>query len=218
MKNKKIGLLLVMIFAFLMMPVLANAQDKVTIYFFRGDGCPHCADAEEFFDTIKNDNEYKDKFEIKDYEVWYNKDNQKLAEKVAKAMGETLGGVPYIVIGEKTWSGYTDAYGEEIKAQITELYNKGEYKDPVIDVLEGKKDSTTTIVIIALVIIAVFVGLHFARKDSEEIPMPEEEETEKVKEEPSKEEEIVTDTYKPNNKPAPKKNNHYKNSKNKNKR
>ena len=69
MKNKKIGLLLVMIFAFLMMPVLANAQDKVTIYFFRGDGCPHCADAEEFFDTIKNDNEYKDKFEIKDYEL-----------------------------------------------------------------------------------------------------------------------------------------------------
>ena len=206
MKNKKFGLMLVAFLTILLMPVLANAQEKVTIYFFRGEGCPHCADAEEFFDKIKEDKEYKDKFEIKDYEVWYNKDNQKLAEKVAKAMGESLGGVPYIVIGKKSWNGFTDAYGEEIKSQITELYNQGNYEDPVKDVIEGKtSDSTVTIVIIILVIIAIGVGMHFARRDVEEIPVEEEtteEETVEFEvEEKEENEEKETETYKP----APKK-------------
>ena len=194
--------MVVAIFAVLLMPVLANAQEKVTIYFFRGDGCPHCADAEEFFDQIKEDEELKDKFEIKDYEVWYNKDNQKLAEKAAKAMGETLGGVPYIVIGEKSWNGFTDAYGEEIKEQILELYDKQDYKDPVKEVIEGKKsDSTITIVIIVLVIIAIGVGMHFARRDVEEIPMEEEnskeESSDSIPEEKKETDEKETETYKP---------------------
>lgn len=202
MKKKTIGLMVVAIFAVLLMPVLANAQEKVTIYFFRGDGCPHCADAEEFFDQIKEDEELKDKFEIKDYEVWYNKDNQKLAEKAAKAMGETLGGVPYIVIGEKTWNGFTDAYGEEIKGQILELYDKQDYKDPVKEVIEGKKsDSSITIVIIVLVIIAIGVGMHFARRDVEEIPMEEEkskeESSDSIPEEKKETDEKETETYKP---------------------
>ncbi|MBR1817850.1 MAG: hypothetical protein IJ772_03270, partial [Bacilli bacterium] len=202
MKKKTIGLMVVAIFAVLLMPVLANAQEKVTIYFFRGDGCPHCADAEEFFDQIKEDEELKDKFEIKDYEVWYNKDNQKLAEKAAKAMGETLGGVPYIVIGEKSWNGFTDAYGEEIKEQILELYDKQDYKDPVKEVIEGKKsDSTITIVIIVLVIIAIGVGMHFARRDVEEIPMEEEnskeESSDSIPEEKKETDEKETETYKP---------------------
>lgn len=198
MKNKKLGLLVVAFLAVFMMPIFANAQEKVAIYFFRGDGCPHCAEAEEFFAKLKEDNEYKDKFEIKDYEVWYSKENQKLAEKVAKAMGETLGGVPYIVIGEKTWNGYTETYGEEIKTQITELYNQGEYHDPVKDVLEGKtSNSNITIIIIGIVFVVVLVGLHFARKDSEEIPVVEEEELEEVETVKEETDEKVTETYKP---------------------
>ena len=200
MKNKKILFLLIAIFAFLIAPFFVNAQEKVVIYFFRGEGCPHCADAEEFFETLKNDDEYKDKFEIKDYEVWHNDSNQKLAEKVAKAMGDSLNGVPYIVIGEKTWSGFIDSYGDEMKSLITELYSEGEYHDPVLDVLEGKSNSTVTIIIIVLVIIAALVGLYFARKDSEEIAVSDEDEEEKVEKKEVEEEESdekVTETYKP---------------------
>ena len=30
-------------------------DNRVKIYFFRGEGCPHCADAEEFFNSIEEE-------------------------------------------------------------------------------------------------------------------------------------------------------------------
>ena len=196
--KKKNCLLLVVFLTLLAIPFVANAEQKVTIYFFRGDGCPHCADAEEFFKTIEEDEEYKGKFEIKDYEVWYDQDNERLAEKVAKAMGETLGGVPYIVIGEKTWNGYTDSYGEEIKEEITRLYAQDGYNDPVKEVLEGKSNSGITITIIVIVIVGVGLALHFARKDTEEIPYAQEKEEKKEEVQETKKEEVKKES--PSNK------------------
>ena len=58
-------------------------------------------------------------FVIEDYEVWYNKENQTLMNRVAKTRGEVAEGVPYIVIGDKSWHGfaqdYTSGMLEEIK-------------------------------------------------------------------------------------------------------
>ena len=58
---------------------------KVNVYFFRGEGCSHCAEAEEWFDSIKE--EYSEYYNLIDYEVWYNTDNSDLMQKVADAIG-----------------------------------------------------------------------------------------------------------------------------------
>ena len=43
-------------------------EDVINIYLFRGDGCPHCAKAEEFLEEYSDN----DNVEVYDYEVWYN--------------------------------------------------------------------------------------------------------------------------------------------------
>ena len=39
-------------------------------------------------------------------------------EKVAEKLGDEVSGVPYIVIGKKSWSGYASDYDEEIMNTI----------------------------------------------------------------------------------------------------
>ena len=60
----------------------ANAKDKINVYFFHGDGCPHCENATKFFDSIKK--EYEKYYNLEKYEVWYNEENSNLMEKFRK--------------------------------------------------------------------------------------------------------------------------------------
>ena len=53
-------------------PVLA--ANPVVIYFFWGDGCPHCAEAEPFLEKLAK--RYPE-VEIRYYEVWNNEENRK---------------------------------------------------------------------------------------------------------------------------------------------
>lgn len=131
---KKLKIFLAIIACLLIVPftVLAegdadsasNNEDskKVKLYFFHGDGCPHCAEAEEFFDSIKD--EYGDKFEIVAYEVWYDTNNSELLQKVGEARDEKISGVPYILIGDKSWSGYASSLDDEIIDAIKSEYDK----------------------------------------------------------------------------------------------
>ena len=97
-------------------------DNRVKIYFFRGEGCPHCADAEEFFNSIEE--EYGQYYKILDYETWYNSDNATLLKKVGEARNEEISGVPYILIGDKSWSGYDDSFADDIKDTIMSEYEK----------------------------------------------------------------------------------------------
>ena len=76
---KKIGLLLVLLMI-LVAPFTVFAEEEakeeskeVKVYFFRGQGCSHCAEAEEWFKSIEE--EMGDRFEIIDYETWYNEES-----------------------------------------------------------------------------------------------------------------------------------------------
>lgn len=97
-----------------------ETNKKVPLYFFRGEGCSHCAEAEEWFESIQE--EYGEYFEIKDYETWYNEDNADLMQRVADARKESADGVPYIIVGNKSWNGFTDSYKDEILSEIKEVY------------------------------------------------------------------------------------------------
>ena len=98
----------------------SDEAKKVNVYLFRGEGCPHCQEAEEWFDSIKE--EYGSYFTVVDYETWYNEENSELMQKVADARGETAEGVPYIIIGNKSWNGFADSYKDEMIEKIKEVF------------------------------------------------------------------------------------------------
>ncbi len=145
---------------------------KVKIYFFRGEGCPHCAEAEEFFDSIKD--EYGEYYKIVDYETWYNTENADLLQKVGNARDEKISGVPYILIGNKSWSGYSSDMNEEIISTI-----KSEYEKDVADrydIMElidtdstkakekSKSGDVMALIIVLIVVAGISYGVVVARK------------------------------------------------------
>lgn len=137
---------------------------KVNVYFFRGEGCSHCAEAEEWFDSIKE--EYSEYYNLIDYEVWYNTDNSDLMQKVADARGEEAEGVPYIIIGDKSWNGFVSSYEEDMINQIKSVYAQ-DVKDRydimtlLTDSKTSKKDSNASDILVLLAIIVVAGGIGF---------------------------------------------------------
>ena len=140
---------------------------EVNLYFFRGEGCPHCEEAEQWFQSIEE--EYGSYFKVVDYETWYNEDNAALMQKVAEARGETAEGVPYIIIGDKSWSGFTESYEQEILDQITSVYAQDvsarydimKYLDgsaPKKDAKDKDKGANDALVLILIILIAGGIG------------------------------------------------------------
>lgn len=145
---------------------------KVNVYLFRGDGCPHCQEAEEWFDELKKDEEYSKYYELVDYEVWYNEDNASLMEKVAKDLGTEANGVPFIVVGEKYFSGFSQDMAKDIKAAIKDQYNNKDYKDVVKNSakanskkVEKEKSIILPVIIISVVAVLSVIGMVFFTKE-----------------------------------------------------
>lgn len=98
-----------------------EASDKITIYFFHGDGCSHCADEQTFLSELEN--KYLDKINIVKYEVWYNDSNDSLYNNVKKYLNSSARGVPFTVVGEKYFSGYNSSVGTNIQNAIEDYLN-----------------------------------------------------------------------------------------------
>lgn len=153
-----------------------EASNEVVVYFFRGEGCSHCAEAEAWFESIEE--EYGDKFQIQDYETWYNEDNAKLMTQVAAARGEedSATGVPYIIIGDQSWIGFDQAYSTEIISKIEEEYAKTpEERYNIMNHLDStakeevKTESNDVLKLIVILVVGFGVGfgIYKARKAAE---------------------------------------------------
>ena len=97
------------------------AKDAITIYLFRGKGCGYCRAFLTFLNSITD--EYGEYFKLESYEVWNDQANATLLGEVSDYLGESAGGVPYIIIGNKVFPGYANSYDEGIKTAIKELYD-----------------------------------------------------------------------------------------------
>jgi len=145
MKNLK-KLLFVLLIMFTLVPFGVIAEEEkqekvekepVKLYIFHGSTCGYCKATFEWLDTIEE--EYGKYFDVVEYLVYdanWNADEYylNLMETVADEVGETVEGVPYIVIGEKTFPGYVADFDEDIKKAITDAYNDENYKDLVAEV------------------------------------------------------------------------------------
>jgi cytochrome c biogenesis protein CcdA/glutaredoxin len=108
-------------FYFQYFPITGNAiaitppsGESVPIMFFYGQGCSHCAAAEEFFKSIEN----KYNLDIEAYEIYSNKDNVNLLIEMASAYGQEVKGIPAIFIDGKVFVGYGAEIGRQIEAEI----------------------------------------------------------------------------------------------------
>ncbi len=95
---------------------MAQTADPIYIYFFWGDGCPHCADAKPFLAGLA---QRFPRVQIRDFEVWYHPENRDPFILMAAKFGFQPTGVPTIFIGDRYWVGYArDPIGKEIEAYV----------------------------------------------------------------------------------------------------
>ncbi len=140
----------------------SESDEKVNIYIFRGKSCWHCLDEISWLSTQVK--EYGKYFNIRTYEVWGNKDNNKLMSTVAKSLGETASGVPFTVIGKKTYSGFSEATGTSMINEVKEQFENSDRYDIKNDINltdgtlkngeEKKSSSTVMIVLVSIIVIA----------------------------------------------------------------
>ncbi|MFH1535402.1 MAG: hypothetical protein ABIF80_05505 [Patescibacteria group bacterium] len=131
----KMKLTLFILFILLLFPfqnILAGEeQEDINIYFFWGDGCPHCAKEESFLEELKT--EYNN-INIQDFEVWHSADNRQVLKNAGQILDKNVSGVPFTIIGEKTFSGYLsdETTGVELEKAIVAC-NTGVCNNPLAD-------------------------------------------------------------------------------------
>jgi len=99
-------------------------QGDVVLYFFWGDGCPHCATAKEVLQEW--DRQYPD-LAIRAYEVWYVEQNQRYYLEMADAfqVPDNQRAVPVFYLNNRYWVGFAESMGNEIKAAIQACLAEG---------------------------------------------------------------------------------------------
>ncbi len=130
-----------LLFLVLMLPVVVFGKEKtLNIYLFYGDGCPHCAAEEKFFDKYLK--EHKN-IKIHKYEVWNNEENAQKYLDVHKLLGDRGNGIPYLVIGSNSITGYDDDITPQRIVSTINYYKNINYKDEV-GILLGVVDESET--------------------------------------------------------------------------
>ncbi len=90
-------------------------ENNVNLYFFWGEGCPHCEKEKPFLE--KMDEKYP-KLDVHSYEVWGSSENRNLMIEFGKKIDANVSGVPFTVIGEQYVIGWMDE--KNTGAQIEE--------------------------------------------------------------------------------------------------
>jgi glutaredoxin len=113
-----------LIFIFINLHTLQAAEKQINVYFFYGQGCPHCAKEEKFLAKLEGENK---NITIYRYEVWHSQENASLLGKIAKGLNINITGVPVLIVGDKSIIGYYDdnTTGREIKQVLDEFLIKG---------------------------------------------------------------------------------------------
>ena len=135
MKNVVKYLSIVLIFL-LASIIPVNARDKeIKLYFFNGNGCPHCKAEEK--QLTKLTKKYKN-LKVVNYEVWDDKNNQILFEKVKDKMNIKSAGVPLTIIGTSYIAGYDEAVDSYLERAIIYYMESDNY----IDIVSKIKNNT----------------------------------------------------------------------------
>lgn len=132
-------------------PIVVSAKTDITLFY--GEGCPHCTHEKIFLNSLKQD--YPE-LNITYYEVWYNDKNAKLLETIKEEHKIYANVVPYTIINNQIFVGFSDSIKEEMKIMI-ELCQKGQCNNsltnetktlPLLGSINVKETSLTLITIV----------------------------------------------------------------------
>lgn len=103
--------------------VFAGNTEPVTVYFFWGDGCPHCAEEHPYLEEKVA--EYEGKLQVKDYELWYHEENGVLLGKFGEAYGFEPDGIPVTFVGNQYLIGFSDEKRPLLEEMIANAVENG---------------------------------------------------------------------------------------------
>lgn len=134
--------LFILIFS-LMLFSPALSREEVPLYFFWGDGCPHCHEEKDYLDNLVK--QYP-QVKIYDFETWKNRDNVDTLKKVAKAYNVEVRGVPATFIGSEYIPGFgsSETTGKRIELSVKNCIEHGCVDPFVIAGLKTAEDSHAT--------------------------------------------------------------------------
>ena len=139
-----------------------ETDEQITIYLFRGKGCSFCNAFLNYLNSITN--EYGKYFKLISYEVWSNQQNSNLMNEVSTFLGQPADGIPYIIIGEQVFAGYSEEFNEGIESAIMNLYSSEKRYDVFEEMKKAEKannskTSSTTVIIWNLVFIIIATSI-----------------------------------------------------------
>lgn len=119
----------------LLLPISISAKEKVNLYLFHSETCMHCQAEIEYLNKLKE--EY-DNLKIHLYEVDSHKDNAEKMIKVKEKLKIDSPNVPFTVIGNYYYIGFSDGIGDGIK-ELVEKYSNEQEINMVKPILEDKE-------------------------------------------------------------------------------
>ena len=119
----------------LLLPISISAKEKVNLYLFHSETCMHCQAEIEYLKELEK--EY-DNLKIHLYEVDSHKDNAEKMIKVKEKLNIDSPNVPFTVIGNYYYIGFSDGIGDGIK-ELVEKYSNEPETNMVKPILEDKE-------------------------------------------------------------------------------
>ncbi|HNV97193.1 MAG TPA: hypothetical protein PKL13_02640 [bacterium] len=108
------------LFVFILLPNFSDAQsNQINAYFFYGDGCPHCAKELELLNYWSN-TQYPN-LKVYEYEIYNNRENLLLLQKIGETLNIPIDGVPFLYVGGQHFIGYSETITRDaIKKRLDE--------------------------------------------------------------------------------------------------
>jgi len=127
-------------------------NDKINIYLFYSETCPHCHEEIEYFKILET--KYKNKINIYKYEVTKNQTNNILMKTTKSLYNLDALGVPFTTIGEEYIYGFSDNTKDDIETIIDNYLNETK-KEKVFNIpLLGKVSASN----VSLSMVALILG------------------------------------------------------------
>ena len=87
----------------------------LTLHYFWAPNCPHCAEAKPLIEALQA--RYP-QLQVREYEIWRQRENFELLLGVAERHGGGVVSTPAIVLGDRLWFGFNSAIAAEIEATV----------------------------------------------------------------------------------------------------
>ena len=125
----------------------SDSLETVDVYFFYGNGCPHCEKEEAFLEKVQETYDFVD---VHTFEVWESAENRDLLQSVAELLRVDVQGVPFTVIGSQYMSGYLndETSGDKILQNIAKCvsYECEDVVEPFLSLASASTDVLDAVV------------------------------------------------------------------------